>query len=523
MAATGDTRTGDTKTGHTERAADVSAATAGRGAVGAAPIYEQLRPLFFARSIAVVGVSRDLWKTGTTMLRSLQRFGFAGPLYPIGRGGGQLLGLDVYQSVLDVPGPVDLACLFIPAVAMVGTLRECRQKGVRAVIAFTSGLSETGTEEGIALEAEIAAELDGTFRLVGPNCLGIYCPAGKVTQHPGEGYARQSGEVAFIAQSGGLSEDFARAAPNFGFYVSKLVSYGNAVDVNEADLLEYMEADPDTSIIGMYIEGPRNGRKFAEVLRRVAPEKPVVIWKSGVTPQGAQAASSHTGSLSGNLEVWRALLHQAGAVQVESQEEQLDALSAFHFLPPHADLRVGYVCAGGGNSVAAADASYRAGLTLPHMTPPVRDAIAALLPPVGSTATNPVDVLAPCPTAPVVRGVMEVMAGSGEVGAIILDKIVMSSELRRLENYAEQLEREDEPWLSDIPIKIREKFGLPVIVVLRENLDPMRGADIEAERLRLRRYYQDNGVAVYPTAERAFRALGHVVRYYRRRQEGVEA
>jgi acetate---CoA ligase (ADP-forming) len=479
-------------------------------------IYEQLRPLFFPRSIAVVGVSRDLWKTGTCMVRSLQRFGFPGTLYPIGRGGGQLLGLDVYPSVLDVPGPIDLACLFIPAVAMVGTLRECREKGVQAVIAFTSGLSETGTAEGKALEVDIASELDGTFRLVGPNCLGLYSPKGGVTQHPGEGYARESGEVAFVAQSGGLSEDFARAAPNFGFYVSKLVSYGNAIDVNEADLLEYMEADPDTRIIGMYIEGPRNGRKFVDVLRRVAPKKPVVVWKGGLTPQGAQAASSHTGSLAGSLQIWKALLHQAGAVQVDSQEEQLDALSAFHFLPGHRDLRVGYVCAGGGNSVAAADASYKAGLTLPHVSPPVRDAIAALLPPVGSTASNPVDVLAPVPTAPVIRGVMEAMAGSAEVGAIILDKIVMSTELRRLECYAEQLESQDEPWLSDIPIQIKDTFGLPVIVVLRENLDPMRGSAIEAERLRLRKYYQDNGIAVYPTAERAFRALGHVVEYYRR-------
>ena len=114
--------------------------------------------------------------------------------------------------------------------------------------------------------------------------------------------------MAFVAQSGGLSEDFARAAPNFGFYCSKVVSYGNACDVNEADLLEYAGLDPATNVVGMYIEGPRDGRRFARVLREVAARKPVVVWKGGMTPLGAAAASSHTGSLAGSVEVWSALL-----------------------------------------------------------------------------------------------------------------------------------------------------------------------------------------------------------------------
>ena len=352
--------------------------------------------------------------------------------------------------------------------------------------------------------------------MVGPNCLGLYCPAGGVTQHPGEGYSRESGEVSFIAQSGGLSEDFARAAPNYGFSASKVVSYGNACDLNEADFLEYMGLDPATSIIGMYIEGPRNGRKLVDVLRRVSAKKPVVVWKGGLTPQGASAASSHTGSLAGSLEVWKAMLQQAGAIQATSLEEELDTLAAFHFLPGHSDLRVGYVCAGGGNSVAAGDASYRAGLTLPHMSEETHAKIASFLPPVGTSAANPVDVLAPYPSSGDLNGMLEAMAGSGEVGAIIVDKIVMSTELRTLMNYAEQMESPDDPWLPELPVQIRNAYGIPVIVVLRENLDPMRDSAIEVERLRLRRYYQDNGVAVYPTSDRAFRALGQVVAYYRR-------
>ena len=332
-------------------------------------IYEELRPLFFPKSAAVVGVSQDTWKPGSSMLRALIRFGFSGPLYPVSSRGGRLMGLDVHTSIASLPEAPDAVFLFVPTEALIGVVRQCREKGVGAIVAFTGGFGETGTPEGKALEDQLKKEFDGSFRMVGPNCLGVYCPAGGVTQHPGEGYSRRSGNVAFIAQSGGLSEDFARAAPNFGFYCSKVVSYGNAVDLNEADLLEYMGTDPATEVIGMYIEGPRDGRRFAEVLRRVAPAKPVVVWKGGVTPLGAAAASSHTGSLAGNLQVWEALLRQVGAVQVGSFEEMLDTLAAFHFLPGLADPRIGYVGAGGGNSVVAGDASFRAGLPLPRNEP----------------------------------------------------------------------------------------------------------------------------------------------------------
>ena len=426
------------------------------------------------------------------MLRALLRFGFSGRLYPVGARAGKLMGLQVYPSVASLPEPVDVAFLFVPTEALIGVVRECRDKGVKGIVAFTGGFSETGTAEGRALEEELKSELDGSFRMVGPNCLGIYSPGGGVTQHPGEGYSPRSGDVAFIAQSGGLSEDFARAAPNFGFYCSKVISYGNACDVNEADLLEYMGVDPATNAIGMYIEGPRDGRRFAN-LREVAARKPVVVWKGGVTPLGASAVCSHTGSLAGNVQVWAALLRQAGAVQVESFEELLDTLTAFHFLPGLTDPRMGYVGAGGGNTVVAGDASYRVGLPVPRLSPETQEKMAAFLPPVGANPSNPVDVLAPMPSAPDLKALLEIMARSGDVGTIIVDRIVLSRELRRLMNYAGQAAVEDDPWLSDIPIDIQRETGVRVVVVLREYLDPNGDFAVEQERLRLRAYYQETG------------------------------
>jgi acyl-CoA synthetase (NDP forming) len=177
---------------------------------------------------------------------------------------------------------------------------------------------------------------------------------------------------------------------------------------------------------------------------------------------------------------------------------------------------MGYVGAGGGNTVVAGDASYRFGLPLPRFSPQTQAKIAAFLPPVGSNPSNPIDSLAPMPTAQELKGMLEAIAESGEVGTIMVDRIVLSKELRRLMHFDAQAPVEDEPWLSDVPIEIRQKSGVAVVVVLREYLDPNGNTALEMERLRLRDYYQQHGIPVYPTAERAFRALGHVIAHNRR-------
>ncbi len=310
--------------------------------------------------------------------------------------------------------------------------------------------------------------------------------------------------------------------PSFGFRASKVISYGNAVDLNEADLLEYLGADPATKIIGMYMEGPRDGRRFCEVLRRVAVTKPVVVWKGGLTPKGSQAASSHTGSLAGSVEVWTAMLDQSGAIQVASLEEMLDVISAFHFLEGHDDPRVGYVCSGGGHSVAAADASHVSDLVLPTMSSGAEVAIAEFLSPVGTSAKNPVDVFTPFVPAEELKGSLEALAGSGEVGSVIIDHIALSTESRRLLRFSEYLEKEDGPWLPELPVHIQRNYGIPVMVVLRDHWDPRRSPEFEAEWSRLRGYYQENGVSVFATSDRAFRALGQVVRHYRWRKAASE-
>ena len=487
-------------------------------------LLDELRPLFTPRSIAVVGVSQDLWKTGSVMLDSLRRFGFPGRLYAVGGSGGEVLGMPVYRSLFELPEVVDLALLFMPAPRVATAVRECRRLGIPSLVAFAAGFGEAGTPEGRAFEADVRVECDGSFRMVGPNCLGVYCPAGGVTQHCGRDYPRQSGEVAFIGQSGILVQDVISAASQYGFHLSKAVSYGNAVDLNEADLLEYLAADPETRIIGLYIEGSRDGEKLYRLLRGLTRTKPVVVLKGGMTASGARAASSHTGSLAGSVEVWRAMLDQVGAISVDSVEQMLDVLAGLHFWGDHDDPRVGYVCSGGGCSVAASDASHRAGLTLPHMSPGTEARIASFLLPVGTSPSNPVDVFSPLPLAESLRGILATMAASGEVGAIVIDHVAMSAETRRLLNFSQLLEHEDDPSLPELPVLVAGEHRIPVVVVLPEHWDPTGSVAYAAETIRLRRYYQENGVAVFPTVERAFRALGQVVRYNRwRSTTGLQA
>lgn len=478
-------------------------------------ILSELRPFFYPRSIAVVGVSQDTTKFGSRLCRAIQRFGFRGPLYPVSNRGSEFFGLPVYPSIAAIPGPVDLVCICVPAPFVADTVRECRQKGVPAVVVLTAGFTETGSEGGRGAEAELAGLAGDGLRLIGPNCFGIYSPAGGVTQLPGANYPKESGPVALLSQSGGVSVEFCRATPDHGIRMSQAVSYGNAGDITETDLLRYFEADPQTRIIAAYIEGVRRGEEFFQVVRRVASRKPVVIWKGGLTPSGARAAMSHTASLSGSEELWEALFQQTGAIRVNSLEELLDTTAALYHLPLQTDPRVGVVCGGGGISVASSDACYREGLTLAIPSPTVQERLASILAPAGTSPRNPVDMGSPFPPAGLLRPILKLLATSGDVGSIVIDRVGLSARMRRLLEAGEGGVRREDRGLMTAPVEVRRKWGLPVVVVLREGGDLPGEVRWEAERRRLRSYYQERGIPVYPTVERAMKALGRAIGYYR--------
>lgn len=482
-------------------------------------ITTELKSFFYPRSIAVVGVSKNPAGVGTCMVRALLRFGYKGKIYPINPNMAELMGLKVYPSISAIPEEVDFARVYVPAAAALSVVNECREKGIHAVEIFTGGFSETGTEEGKRLEADLAVHAGNGMRIIGPNCFGVYSPGSGITQIPGENYQKESGAFGFLSQSGGLSEDIFRYSIDYGLKFTHGISYGNAVDVNEVDLLRYFEDDPNTRIVGAYLEGVKNGKDFMGVIKSLSNKKPLIIWKGGLTPSGSRVAASHTGSLAGSEKIWSAIFQQTGAVRVNSIEELLDTASAFYHLPPQTQSSVAFICGGGGIGVAFGDSCYREGLSVAELSREVKGKITGYLAPLGTSANNPIDVGPPFPQAEPLEKIMEILASSGQVGSIILEKVFPSVNSRKILGYTDQMSWEDDPNISEIPVKIARKYRIPVIVVFREGGEKPGDLSWEKERRRLRSHYLENNVGVYPTTDRALRSLGHMIRYYRRRQD----
>jgi len=351
--------------------------------------------LFHPSSIAIAGVSTDTTTkiaSGRVFLESLIDAGFKGKIYPISRSRGEILGLKIYPSIRHIPDTVDYVISAIPAQDTSQLIVDCASKEVKAIHMFTAGFSEIADKEGEQLESEITtiAQQRGV-RIIGPNCMGLYCPKTGLAFHPD--LPKESGNIGFISQSGGNSIYLVREAGTKGIYFSKVISYGNACDLNEADFLQYLTHDPETKVIAVYIEGVKNGAHFIDALKQATKAKPVIVYKGGTTESGTRAVASHTGAIAGSNRVWDSLLKQAGAIQVDSMEELLDILSLFRYMPPPKGRATAIIGIGGGNSVQAADACSNAGLTVPLLPPEIRSRLKRVYASeVGASFRNPVDM-----------------------------------------------------------------------------------------------------------------------------------
>ncbi len=479
---------------------------------------DELEPLFYPKAVAVVGASTSEAKFGGRFLKSLIEFGYRGRIYPVNPKGSEMLGLQMYPNVRDIPGPVDMACIMVPARLVPSVLEDCMAKGIRGAQIFTSGFTETGEEQGRLLEEQLGALARKGIRIIGPNCFGVYCPEGGLTLLPGGEFPRESGPVGFITQSGGHAVELGRQARGTGIRFSKVVSYGNACDVNESDLLEHMGRDPKTRIITMYLEGPREGRRFLRLLRDITREKPVIIWKAGLTGAGSRAVVSHTASLAGEEAVWDAVFSQTAALRVGSLEELTDATVALLNLPPTAGRRVGVVGGGGGISIAAADACDRAGLEVIPLTRAGQEELRSILPPAGTAARNPVDIGAPIVPPDVFERVLEVVAAEKGVDVIIATQAMyhvfagtLAPPSGQMSSYVRSL--------VEAPARVRDRSGKPLVIVLPIGGEELDKIEVERRRREIRDTYRSMGIPSYPSLERAVRAVAHTTRYYERRAE----
>jgi len=352
---------------------------------------ESLEFLFHPRSIALVGITTvhpEHWTR--TFLNGLLEFAFEDPIYLVNPKGGEIEGHKVYPSLQDIPNNIDYVISLVPAQAAPGLVEDCAHKGVRAMHFCTAGFSETGEADGIRLEAELVeAAQRNHIRVIGPNCLGIYCPKSHLSFGPI--FPKESGQVGVISQSGGNVNYLIRQAALRGIRFSKVISYGNACDLKESDFLEYLTADADTKIIAMYIEGIKDGKRFRRVLEEARKEKPVVLLKGGLTEGGTRAVAGHTSALAGSQVAWDSLCKQLNIIRVDSIDELVDVLVTLLFMPLPRGRNAALIGGGGGASVLITDEFERKGLKVPQFPQEIVSQIREFTPAAGNILRNPVD------------------------------------------------------------------------------------------------------------------------------------
>jgi acetyl coenzyme A synthetase (ADP forming)-like protein len=351
-----------------------------------------LSPFFNPRGVVIVGASSDPAKLGWFTARNILRSGYPGAVHFVNLKGGELNGRTIHRTIMDIPDPVDLAVLIVPAGAVPAALSEVARRGIRAAIISSGGFREAGPA-GAALEEEcLRIARNSQMRLVGPNCIGLidtHLPLDTsfISQPP-----PPPGDLALISQSGAVCGVIIDWAQGQGFGFSRLLSLGNQADVTETDVLPFMVEDGHTRAVTFYIESVRDGRRFVQEAKKASRFKPLVALKVGRSVSGQRAAASHTGALAGADSAYQAAFRRAGVQQAASIEEMFDWAVALAECPLPRGRRIAILTNAGGPGVIAADALEANGLTLAEFTPETISSLAAMLPSAAGIH-NPVDIL----------------------------------------------------------------------------------------------------------------------------------
>ena len=468
-----------------------------------------LEPLFRPRSVAIVGASANKRSQGYEYVQGFVEIGFNGPIYPVNPKLDEVLGLKAYPRLEAIPGHVDFVISAVPASAVLEVVEGARAKGTKLIHFFTARFSETGRHDAAELERELRRRTrEAGIRVIGPNCMGFYYPKQKITFDPV--LPHEPGNIGFLSQSGSHAFRVLQRGKDRGLRFSKVVSYGNALDLNEADFLEHFAEDPDTDVIAAYIEGLHDGRRFFRALRCAAARKPVVVLKGGRTAAGHAAAASHTAALASQQAIWRTAVRQAGALEVDSLNELIDMLVAFRHAGPAKGPRVAVLGGAGGGMVEAADLCQEAGLELAPLPQDIREGLREKVPHAWDWVGNPVDGSIVGWGASSAMDIIEMMAASPAYDAVIanthLDRAITRGRGRKM--FREALERLK---------RLGTESGKATMLVIGdpETREQSRWKAVLEARWEL----ATAGVALYPDIERAARAMGCYVRYMAQRQD----
>ncbi len=438
--------------------------------------------LLSPRSVAVIGASAEETKVGHYVLKNILTQGYQGEVYPVNPKGGEILGKKAYASLTEIPGNVDLAIVVTPAKTVQALAEECGKKGVQTLVVISAGFGETGTPEGHTLEAALVETVRKYgIRLVGPNCLGVVRPSIGLNGSFAENLEGK-GNVALLSQSGAMAVALLDTAAGLQLGFSLVVSMGNKAAQDECDFLELCRDDPETGVIGMYLESIKDGRRFLKVAAEVAAKKPIVLIKSGTSERGQRAVSSHTGALAGSDAAIDAACRQTGVRRARTSEEFMDAIRVLAFQPPLLSDRIAVITNAGGPGILATDAAERAGVRLAVLETETEEFLRSVLPPAASPH-NPVDVLGDAGTDRYAAAV-EACAKDHDVDgiAVVLTPQVMTPETEIA---------------GAIATSMRSRPLLPIVTSFMGDKNVHAAAAILAAK----------GIPNFPTPERAIAAL----------------
>ncbi len=366
---------------------------------------ENFNSLFYPRGIAIIGASSNFFSGGSPFLVSLLSAKYPrDKIFPINPNHEEIFGLKAYPSLLDIPYPVDYVIIAIPKKYILNVVDDCIKKSVKLICSFTGGFSELGTEEGIELEKKLAEKVKKhDIRLLGPNCIGIYCSESRIS-FQGALYntvGRENvGDVSVISQSGGNTDVIIGHGHYLGVRFNKAISYGNGADINADELLEFFKNDPKTNLILEYLEGFKSikqGQNYLKTLKETSKRKPVIIWKGGSSESGARAIKSHTGSIAGDYRITNIALQQNGAVQVNNIYDLINTGLLFSLLKKSGKFdkispNLALVGGGGGNTVQYADTISGYGLKFHPFDEKTSSEILTIVGEVGTLLKNPMDL-----------------------------------------------------------------------------------------------------------------------------------
>ena len=465
--------------------------------------------IFHPRTVAVIGASNDDGFSQALMGTKLRD-----NLFLVNPKHKELHGKRCYPSILDIEGGIDYVVIAVPTLLVPKVLAECIEKGVEAVHVYTAGFSETGLEERKTLEDEVKEIARGKISLIGPNCMGVYCPESGLTFIP-DG-STEEGPVGVISQSGTFAVEFLSIGKLRNIRFSKVISYGNAINLDCPDFLEYLAHDPETEVIALYMEGTRNGERLKAAMTEAARLKPVLALKGGVTEHGHRAASSHTGSLAGSPEIWSSLFRQAGVIQVEDFDELLDTTLALSSVPLPSGKGTTIITNSGGFSVLETDLCVKAGLEVPQFTKETIAELRKMVPLAGTSINNPLDAWPIFYNMPGTTGTLadaiKTLSHDKNIHSIVLH----FDEVRYLRHV---LGEATENFLKEL-VKImvqgcryaRDEMGKTIMICV--SLDAYSEDEVDRRyHLLAKKAFESEQFPVYPALGASIKALSNLYRY----------